>query len=404
MIDLPWKSSLGHRLFHPVNGKFCLKILFIESAYGFGGALTGLLEVIRYLPDRMTPVLVTPFDPWSYVEQPDRLDHERVDIDAPLPKTDGHWLPGIFRYYRQYYRPWYGVTQRMIDRHQPSLVFANNSLSINFGVGRAAASRKVKSICHQKDFEYPGRFMRAMASRSPFSHHIASSRPIEDHLVQLGVQRDRCTEIFDLITPPADGQFERRCQRVPQDPPIVSMHSMVIHWKGQHVFLRAVAELARRGETNFRPVIAGSPPAGEPDYLNELKALAAELKIADRIEWAGHQKDVYEYLANVDIAVHASVTPEPFGRVVPEVMLMGIPGVISTGGGPEQYVADGVMGLHAAGGDVNALADAIEKLLAMSPRQREVMGEAARQHALLEFAPERLAGQMVSLFDRVVAG
>ena len=360
---------------------------------------------MRYLPDRIEPVLVTPFDPWTHVDRPDRLTHDRVDVDAPLPKTGGHWLPGLWRYYRDYYRVWNRVTRRAVDRHRPDLVVANNSLSINFGVGTAAKWAGVPSVCHQKDFEYDGRLMRMMASRSPFDHFISMSRSIEDQLVDLGVPRSRSTEIFDPMTPPSDALLHRRRCRVAElgdAMPVVAMHSMVIHWKGQHVFLRAVAELARRGVTNFRPMIAGSPPAGEPGYIDELKALAGELGIAGRIEWVGHQRDVYEYLTGVDIAVHASVDPEPFGRVVPEAMLMGIAGVVSTGGGPQQYVVDGEMGLHAPCGDVSALAGAIEKLLAMPVGDREAMGEAARQHALRAFAPERLAGQMVSLFDGVM--
>ena len=379
-----------------------MKVLYLEAAYGFGGSLTGLLELFRYLPDSIEPILVTPFDPWSHTDHPPNIEHEQVDIAAPLPKSGGHWLPGLYRYYADYLKPWQTVTAQMIRKYQPDLVHANNSLSINYGVGRAAKKFGVPSICHQKDFEYPGKLMQIMASRTPFDHHIAMSRSIQDQLVTLGVPESKCSEIFDPMTPPSDDQLAGRRATMPQAPPVVAMHSMIIEWKGQHVFIDAIAELAKRGVTNFRPMIAGSPPAGEPGYLDSIKQRASEKGVLDRIEFPGHQKDVYEYLTGVDIAVHCSIDPEPFGRVVPEVMLMGIPGVVSTGGGPQQYVIDGEMGFHAPCGDAMKLADAIERLLAMSPEQRDKMGETARQHALAEFTPQHLSNQMMSVYERLL--
>ncbi|MEM9827946.1 MAG: glycosyltransferase family 4 protein [Planctomycetota bacterium] len=379
-----------------------MRVLFIEAAYGFGGSLTGLLELLRYLPGDMDPIVVAPFDPWEYVDPMPGVKLEVVDVKRPLPKSGGHWIPGLWRYYRDYFRPWYRVTREMIHRHSPDIVHANNSLSINYGVGRAAGRLGVPAVCHQKDFEYDGRLMRMMAGKSPFPHHIAMSKSIQDQLVMLGVERSKCEVIFDPMTSPPEALYRQRQRRDHHRTPVVAMHSMVIHWKGQHVFLEAVAELEKRGRTDFTPVIAGSPPAGEPGYLDQLKRRSGELGIGERIRWAGHQANVYEFLVDVDIAVHASVDPEPFGRVVPEAMLMGIPGTVSTGGGPAEYVVDGEMGYHAPCGDAGALATAIEKLLDLTPEQRLAMGESARRHAIQQFAPEPLSRQMAGIYSRLL--
>ena len=383
-----------------------MKILIVEAAYGFGGSLTGLLDLLRYAPADIEPVLITPFDPWQHIEPPPKLIHHQVDVRRPLPKSGGHWLPGLWRYHRDYYRPWYRVTRQAVKRFRPDLVVANNSLSINFAVGRAAKRDGVASVLHQKDFEYPGRLMRWMGNHAPFDRYLPMSRPLLDQLVELGVPEDRCREVFDPMTFPPESMVQRRSERVAVDGasrPVVAMHSMIVRWKGQHVFLDAIAELHRRGVTDFRAIIAGAPPADEPDYIDTLRDQARRIGIADAVQFPGLQTDVYGFLSGVDIAVHCSIDPEPFGRVVPEAMLMGIPVIVSRGGGPSQYVDDPQTGRITPRGDAMALADAIESMLRMSTGERERLGGFGRKSARQQFAPEPLAATMFEVYREAAA-
>ena len=57
---------------------------------------------------------------------------------------------------------------------------------------------------------------------------------------------------------------------------------------------------------------------GEDDYVTSLHRLCADLGIVDVVDFRGFQSDVWGELAALDILVHASVTPEPFGQVVIE--------------------------------------------------------------------------------------
>ena len=383
-----------------------MKVVIVEAAYGFGGSLTGLLDLLRYAPSDIEPVLVTPFDPWQHADPPPGLVHQQVDVRRPLPKSGGHWLPGLWRYHRDYYRPWDRVTREAIDRFEPDLVVANNSLSINFAVGRAAKRSGVPSVLHQKDFEYPGRLMRWMGRHAPFDRYLPMSRPLMEQLVDLGVPESRCHEVFDPMTFPDESVVRKRQDRLAHPPassPVVAMHSMIVHWKGQHVFVEAIAKLHERGVREFRAVIAGAPPADEPDYLETLRQQARRCGVADAVEFPGLQRDVYDFLSGVDVAVHCSIDPEPFGRVVPEAMLMGIPVIVSQGGGPSQYVSDPATGRITPRGDAGSLADAIESMLRMSSRQRQALGEAGRESARQQFAPEPLAARMFEVY-REAAG
>ncbi len=378
-----------------------IRVLYVEAAYGFGGSLTGLLNLFQHLPNHIEAILLTPFDAWAQAERPPALEYKRVNVPIVEPVEGGHWLPGVVRYYQKQHQPWKIVTRQAIEEFKPDVVHTNNSLTINFSSGIAANKRGIPCISHQKDFEYEGKFTRWMARNSPFDLHLGTSRENSKQLIKLGVPAEKCHSIYEPVVGPNQEQLERRRSRILSPIPVVAMHSMVIRWKGQHVFLRAVAEVLRRGNHPIQPVIAGSPPAGEQRYLDELKTLAVELGIADRVQFVGHQRDVYGYLAGVDIAVHASITPEPFGRVVPEAMLMEIGGIVSSGGGPAEYIRHGETGLESPRGDVQALADAIETLVA-SPDKRLQMGIAARQYAINAFDPDRLSKEISNYYEEIL--
>ena len=64
----------------------------------------------------------------------------------------------------------------------------------------------------------------------------------------------------------------------------------------------------------------------------------------------------------LDVVVHASVEPEPFGRVVAEAMACGRAVVASDAGGVREIAKDGENALLHPCGDAAALAERIERL------------------------------------------
>jgi glycosyltransferase involved in cell wall biosynthesis len=304
----------------------------------------------------------------------------------------------IARYYREDVWSWRPALAELIREFQPDVIHANNSVTVNLAVAQAADKRRIPSISHQKGFEHPGRLTRWIIKRSRFTHHIATSRAVARHLISLGAPASRCTTIYEPVIGPVEVVGERSENHCV---PLFAMHSVLGHWKGQHIFLRAVAEVLRRGRTNFAVEIAGASPAGETAYVDSLHELVSQLNLQSHVRFVGHQRDVYAFLSRVDVAVHAAVEPEPFGRVVAEAMLSGLPTIVTAEGGPAEYVEAGVTGLHVPCGDVAAMADAIE-LLASSPEMRARMGRSARAFAVNEFDPVRLALQVVEVYDRVL--
>ena len=188
---------------------------------------------------------------------------------------------------------------------------------------------------------------------------------------------------------------------LPQRNFTVGMVGRIARWKGQHVFLEAFARAFPSG--NETAVLVGEALFGEADaaYGRELRELVRRLDIVDRVEFRGFRDDVWAELARMDLLVHGSITPEPFGQVIVEAMLAGIPVIASAGGGPSEILTDRDSGLLYPPGNVDALAQALRRLRNDTP-QRIRLRDKARTRAE-RFAPEAQASKVMELYRSVIA-
>jgi glycosyltransferase involved in cell wall biosynthesis len=185
----------------------------------------------------------------------------------------------------------------------------------------------------------------------------------------------------------------------PEDPLVVGMIGRLAPWKGQDVFLRAFAQAFPEGRQ--RAVIVGDALFGEAEvaYGEGLRRLAEELDVAHRVEFRGHQEDIIREMRAMDVLVHASITPEPFGQVVIEGMSAQLPVVASRGGGPEEIITHGVDGLLYSPGDVAALAQILAQLEA-EPQLRAQLGGAAERRAQ-DYSPGSVAELIMGAYGLV---
>jgi glycosyltransferase involved in cell wall biosynthesis len=172
-------------------------------------------------------------------------------------------------------------------------------------------------------------------------------------------------------------------------------------WKGHEVFLRAVARLPA-GSAVRAYVVGGAiyRTAGSQVSVDGLRALAADLGIAHRVGFTDRVVDAAAAMRALDVVVHASTRPEPFGLVIAEGMACGRAVVVSLAGGAAEIVRDGVDALGFPPGDDAALASVLDRL-ARNPALRSSLGVAARSAAEERFDPARLARQMVPIYRRL---
>jgi glycosyltransferase involved in cell wall biosynthesis len=170
-------------------------------------------------------------------------------------------------------------------------------------------------------------------------------------------------------------------------------------WKGQHVFLEAFAE-AFRG-TPVRGRVIGSALFGEDAYEQRLREQAERLGIASQIEFRGFREDVQVELGELDVLVHSSVIPEPFGQAVLEGMAAGIPVVATDAGGPAELITNGRDGILTQPGDAHELAETLRRLESDAALRAALGSEAISRS--MEFTPERTAGRLLAIYREVLS-
>lgn len=169
-------------------------------------------------------------------------------------------------------------------------------------------------------------------------------------------------------------------------------------WKGQDVFLRAFALAFPAGDE--RAVVVGSALFGEDHYAASLPRLANLLGIADRVEFRGYRPDVWDELSRIDVLVHASITPEPFGQVILEGMAAGVPVVAARAGGPAEILQHDVTGILYEPADVEDLARAMRRMEDSAVRERL---SAAARVGVARYSPSVIANELQQLYATVAA-
>jgi glycosyltransferase involved in cell wall biosynthesis len=140
---------------------------------------------------------------------------------------------------------------------------------------------------------------------------------------------------------------------------LLGVFSRLARWKGQHVILRALTQLP-----GVNCIIVGDALFGEDAYAAELKKMVEELGLGDRVRFLGQRSDVPRLMRAVDVMLHPSIDPEPFGRTLVEAMLAGVPVIATNTGAAPDILDQGRAGILIAPNDPEALAKAVRKVLA----------------------------------------
>jgi glycosyltransferase involved in cell wall biosynthesis len=414
-------SANGSTAWVPEHKDIVLKmptlILVLDNTFTFGGAINSLCHLLRALnKERFAPGLVTgqtreyltnhfdctwyhyvPKLPWvndrvyrTIAALPIfrlRLFRKALNISRFLYWIVFITLPEALKYYR------------LGRKHRVDLVHLNNIFGSQLAGIIAAKLLGVPCVAHLRDFEEVHPLTRFYARL--IDHHVAISGAIRDNLLQLGVPAGRITIVYDAIDL-AEFNTEVSCFHLlrefnlASDQPRYGIFGRVIDWKGIREFLHAVRYVSEHvpGTKGF---IVGGHSDGDEAFVREMQRLTVELNITDKVVFTGYRQDVPALMKLMDVIVHASKCPEPFGMVIIEAMAMEKPVVATRGGGPLDIVIEGETGYLVEMGDPDALGRAIINLL-RQPDLAHQMGRQGRARAEEAFSVDRYAAQMERIF------
>lgn len=175
-------------------------------------------------------------------------------------------------------------------------------------------------------------------------------------------------------------------------------------WKGHRLFLEAAAELIRtypHDPVRFYVVGGGIYHTKAQWSRLELEALAESLGIRERVGFVPFQANPAPVYRALDVVVHASTQPEPFGLTIAEAMACGRSAVVSRAGGAAELFDEGVDALGFTPENRDDLVRTLVKLVT-DPNLRERLGSAARETATAKFSPERFCQEAVDFFTSII--
>ncbi|MEP0918828.1 glycosyltransferase [Leptolyngbya sp. DQ-M1] len=252
-------------------------------------------------------------------------------------------------------------------------------------------------VWHIQDF-YSTRPIMAKVLRT-LSRSTTSAIALSD-----AVKRDANTVIapvpIDVIYPAVNHHYFRE-ESVRSHVLRIGLVATFARWKGHDIFLQAAAQvMSELKDVSIQFQIVGAPiynTQGSQFSLAELQSRVAQLGLDQVVRFVGFQSDTASIYNHLDIVVHASTQPEPFGLVIAEAMAFGKAVIIANAGGAAELVTDQHDAIALPPGDVNALAQALIHLI-QNPQKRQQLGQNARQTAIARFNSDRIGAALLQVY------
>lgn len=190
---------------------------------------------------------------------------------------------------------------------------------------------------------------------------ICNTPGIAEHVRKLGWKRG-VTVISNFTDLEKAAPVPRSVLNTPADAFVISSMGRFVPRKGFDVILRALTELP---EAYFWAVGGG-------EQEQNLRDLATELGVADRVRFAGWQSDPRPFITASDVFVAAS-SHEPLGNIILEAWAQQVPVVSTRSEGPSWFMQDGRDGLMIDIGDAHTMAKSIVRLKNDSGLRRQLV-------------------------------
>lgn len=386
-------------------------VCFYAVATDLGGAEKSLLDLVCGLREspEWSPWVLLPKDHGALVDEFRKygIEYHTVGFPPSLFKVSrqNFWsifalirsLPGLFSYLWR--------VKRLLLEKRPSLIHTTGIKCHLLG-GFFGRRHRIPVLWHLRDILAPG-FTRTLMGWalvvfpvSLVSNSHATAAPFRKYGKEIQVVYNGIDP--EVYRPNRNHEYQKRLN-VSETTPVIGIVGVLATWKGQSQFLRAAKILADRGSQAVFVVAGGEiyDTDGESGLTRELKAQALKLGIAAKVLFTGFERDAAKVMNALDVLVHASILPEPFGRVIIEAMACGTAAVVSKLGAATEFVVDREHGLLVDPRNPEAIADAVQFLL-KNPAEKTRMEKNARDLVLRDFTRERHLVQMKKALSQAI--
>lgn len=397
-----------------------MKVLFISPAAGLGGAERCLLDAVAALSEHggvQCQVLALADGP--LLERARALGATTLVVRAPeqlarLGESGSNSqfgaallgalsaAPSVFHFVVR--------LRRAVASVRPDVVHTNGMKA--HLLGGLVTPKRARLVVHLHDFTgtRPASklLLPTLQRLRPDTVFVAISRAVARDFAHIAPHADLRT-VYNVV----DTQYFREGDAEPGwlanlaglKPPAPRATSFGLvatyaRWKGHGLFIEAAGLLRKaRPEIPVRFYVVGGPiyatlgsQVNEAELLQQARAAGIESCFG----LVPFQEDVARVYRSLDVAVHASNRPEPFGRTIIEAMACARPVIVAHAGGAAELFDEGVNALGFELGNARKLADAMIRVLDRDLRVR--LGQAGLEHARTAFGRSRLAPDLLRTY------
>ncbi|PVB62273.1 glycosyltransferase [Labrenzia sp. 011] len=222
---------------------------------------------------------------------------------------------------------------------------------------------------------------------------IGNTPEIIRQAVEMGWPADNAHMISNFVDPlPEDLQPVRRADfNTPQDATVLVALGRFVERKRFDLLIRAVHRL---------PDNVHAWLIGDGELLDDMKSLASDLGVEQRIHFLGWQRDPSPFLKAASILV-CPTDNEPLGNVVLEGWNAGLPVVATASSGPSWLIEDGKTGLLSPCGDAEGLAASVSRIVE-SDALRDGLIANARAFLQEKYSEDAIVNAYLALFSKGV--
>jgi len=179
----------------------------------------------------------------------------------------------------------------------------------------------------------------------------------------------------------------------------ILMLGILIKSKGHTDALEALKIIVGKEKNmSVKLIFAGS---GSSEYIGALNKFISQNRLSQFVQFLGYVKDPRSLFSISDIGIVCSRS-EAFGRVTVEMMMSGVPVIVSNTGANCEIVENNQTGLVYQCGNPMDLAEKIQELM-HNPRKASRMAEEARRRAIEKFSSKRSAFEIFSIYRDILS-